>query len=342
MYTYIGCRTTKERNARGLGIRIFDVNEKWIPSTIVDSFDNPSYLITDNNKKFIYAVHGDFDKVSAYKIEEDGNLKFLNMVDSTGKNPVYMVCSTDNRFVFVATLQGGTVATLPRLDDGSLGEAIYTYHLEGIVPDGVSHAHQCILDQSGKYLLVPTQGRGIGYERIWCFAIDEKTGNLELVSTVNAPEGSEPRHLVITKDNKRIYCINEKGNYVSSYDFDSDMGTLSLQQEISSLPEGYTGKGQASAIILSPDQNHLYVTNRLHDSITTYRIDTITGTLEFIDNVSTGKTPRFAMMSPVGDEIWVANEDSDTIQLFSINCDGKLSLKENSIKAESPTCILPI
>ena len=104
MYTYIGCRTTKERNARGLGIRIFDVNEKWISSTIVDSFDNPSYLITDNNKKFIYAVHGDFDKVSAYKIEEDGNLKFLNMVDSTGKNPVYMVCSTDNRFVFVATL----------------------------------------------------------------------------------------------------------------------------------------------------------------------------------------------------------------------------------------------
>lgn len=342
MYTYIGCRTTKERNARGLGIRIFDVNEKWIPSTIVDSFDNPSYLITDNNKKFIYAVHGDFDKVSSYKIEGDGNLTFLNRVDSTGKNPVYMVCSRDNRFVFVATLQGGTVATLPRLADGSLGEAIYTYHLGGIVPDGVSHAHQCILDQSGKYLFVPTQGRGIGYERIWCFAIDEKAGKLELVSTVDAPEGSEPRHLVITKDNKRIYCINEKGNYVSSYDFDSDMGTLSLQQEISSLPEGYTGKGQASAIILSPDQNHLYVTNRLHDSITTYRIDTITGTLEFIDNVSTGKTPRFAMMSPVGDEIWVANEDSDIIQLFSINCDGTLSLNENSIKAESPTCILPI
>lgn len=85
MYTYIGCRTTKERNARGLGIRIFDVNEKWIPSTIVDSFDNPSYLITDNNKKFIYAVHGDFDKVSSYKIEGDGNLTFLNRVDSTGK-----------------------------------------------------------------------------------------------------------------------------------------------------------------------------------------------------------------------------------------------------------------
>lgn len=84
------------------------------------------------------------------------------------------------------------------------------------------------------------------------------------------------------------------------------------------------------------------MTNRLHDSITTYRIDTIIGTLEFIDNVSTGKTPRFAMMSPVGDEIWVANEDSDTIQLFRINCDGTLSLKENSIKAESPTCILPI
>ena len=226
MYTYIGCRTTKERNARGRGIRIFDVNETWVSNNIISTFDNPSYLITDNSKKFIYAVHGDFDKVSSFKIEDDGNLTFLNMVNSTGKNPVYMVCSKDNHFVFVATLQGGTIATLPRLDDGSLGEAIHIYHLEGIIPDGVSHAHQCILDKSGKYLLVPTQGRGVGYERIWCFSIDSKTGQLELVSTVDAPQGSEPRHLVITNDNKRVYCINEKGNYVSYYDFDSDTGTL--------------------------------------------------------------------------------------------------------------------
>ena len=26
MYAYIGCRTTKERNARGKGIRVYEIN----------------------------------------------------------------------------------------------------------------------------------------------------------------------------------------------------------------------------------------------------------------------------------------------------------------------------
>ena len=342
MFAYIGCRTTKERNARGKGIEVYKVSDNtWTHVGTVPTLDNPSYLTLDRTEQFLYTVHGDFNEVSAFKVESDGMLTFINTVKATGKNPVYIVPNITNRFLFVATLQGGTVATLPILEDGSIGEAIHTQPLEGLSPDGVSHAHQCELDQSGNYLLVPTQGRHIGYERIWVFKVNNQDGSLTLVHTVTARSYAEPRHLVISKDNKRVYLINEKGNYVTYYNFDDTTGTLTPVQIVSSLPETYTGEGQASAVVLHPSEDFLYATNRIHESIATYRINKETG---FISNIAwnetLGLTPRFATISTDGNALLVANEDSDTIRIFTINPQsGMLTYSGTTIETGSPTCI---
>jgi len=45
MYAYVGCRTTRERNARGEGIGVFDVEAKTGRLTFVQLLDglvNPS------------------------------------------------------------------------------------------------------------------------------------------------------------------------------------------------------------------------------------------------------------------------------------------------------------
>lgn len=343
MFAYIGCRTTIERNARGKGIEVYRVEDNnWEHLGTVEALDNPSYVILDRSEQYLYAVHGDYNEVSAFKREADGMLTCINTVKATGKNPVFLVPNITNKFVFVATLQGGTIATLPILDNGGLGEATHITLLEGLFPDAVSHAHQCELDKTGNYLFVPTQGRHIGYERIWVYKVNNQDGSLQLVSTTTARSYAEPRHLVVSRDNKRVYLINEKGNYVTYYNFDDSSGVLTPVQIVTSLPETYTGEGQASAIVMHPNEEFLYATNRIHNSIVSYRINKNTGFITHIGwNETLGHTPRFARITPDGNSLLVANEDSDTIRIFDIDrLTGILRYSGKTIKTGSPTCIV--
>lgn len=343
MFAYVGCRTTEHRNAQGKGINVYDVNgHDWKLIQTFPILDNPSYFCLDRNKNYLYTVHGDLNDVSAFKIKEDGTIEHLNTVRAEGKNPVYVVPSINNKFVFVASLQGGAVATLPIQEDGSLGDAIYVAHIAGLTPEGVSHAHQCELDQTGNWLLVPTQGRHIGYERVYVFKVNNDTGELVEHFHIDARTYAEPRTLAVSKDNKRVYLMNEKGNSVTYYRFDDQAGTLEPRQIIPSIPETYTGQGQASAVLISPNQKFLYGTNRIHESVVSYRINEETGFLTTLGyNSVLGLTPRFFMFSPDGEDLIIANEASDTIRIFKADpVTGALTFSGTTIETGSPTTIV--
>ena len=343
-FAYVGCRTTKHRNARGKGISFYKVDAQgnWNLAEITPILENPSYLSFDNTRNYLYTVHGDFNEVSAFKVQDDGHLKLLNTVRAQGKNPVYLTPSKNNKFMFVASLQGGAVATLPIKTDGNLGEAISVEHMEGLTETGVSHAHQCLLDKTGNYLLVPSQGRGIGYERVWVFKVDNETGKLSRACIVEARTYAEPRHIGLSPDNKRAYLVNEKGNYVTYYDFDDQTGKLTARQIISCLPEDYTGQGQASASLVHPNGKFVYASNRIHESLAAFKVNQITGFLSLIGYVSNeGKTPRFMCFNEDATEIIVANEDSDTIKFFAINQEtGELKYTGKTIETGSPTSVI--
>lgn len=116
-YAYVGCRTTKQRNARGEGLAVYriDGDGSWNQIQCLFVEDNPSFQCLDLEKKFLYSVHGDLTKVSSYRIQEDGTLVHLNTIDIGGKNPVDITVDKANRNVIVATLQGGTLYTIARL-----------------------------------------------------------------------------------------------------------------------------------------------------------------------------------------------------------------------------------
>ena len=62
--------------------------------------------------------------VSAFAINRaDGKLKLLNTVRSGGAGPTYVSVHPSGRFVLVANYFGGSVAVLPILPDGRLGDA---------------------------------------------------------------------------------------------------------------------------------------------------------------------------------------------------------------------------
>ena len=120
-FAYVGCRTTKERGARGKGISVYRVTENgWEPVQILEGMVNPSYLCLDRQGKTLYAVHGDFSQVSACRVAEDGTLAYLNTVGTHGTNPVHLSLDHTGKWLFVANLQTGGVSVIPVREDGSL------------------------------------------------------------------------------------------------------------------------------------------------------------------------------------------------------------------------------
>lgn len=69
-----------------------------------------------------------------------------------------------------------------------------------------------------------------------------------------------------------VYIVNEQGNTVTAHRFDQQRGTLAIFQNISTLPQGYTGGGYTAHVELHPNGQWLYASNRGHDSIVGFKL----------------------------------------------------------------------
>lgn len=344
-YAYVGCRTTKERNARGKGIKVFEIEQdgSWKLIQTVENLVNPSYLCKDQSGKFLYTIHGDYSEMSSFSIEEKtGKLTYINTVSTEGTNPVHLTVDKNNRFIYVANLQTGTVAVIPRKEDGSLGELKQLYKIDGKEDGTISHPHQVMQDKSGNYLVVSCQGRKQGFGQVDVFRIHHETGELEKTCVVKSREIAEPRHFVFHENNVWCYGVNEKDYSVTYYHFDEIEGTLKPKQILPTLPDTYTGDGWASGIIMSQDGKYIIVSNRKHDSITSFQIQEKTGMLKYCDCIKTGGgQPRFITLDADDKHILAANELSDTITQFSLDeSNGMLQCTGKVIQSESPVCVI--
>ncbi len=346
-YAYVGCRTTKKRNARGKGISIYRVDDagKWTLEQIVpmeNGLVNPSFLCFDRTGNFLYTIHGDESQISAYRVDAGGRLSYINTVSTEGENPVHLSIDKTNRWIFVANLQTGTVSVIPRREDGSLEEMKVQYTIPGNEEGTVSHPHQVQQDGSGKYLLVSCQGRKLGFGQVNVFSIDAEQGVLEKTCTVRSREIAEPRHMVFHPGNAWCYGVNEKDYSVTYYHFDAEKGELTPKQILPTLPDTYTGDGWASGIIISSDGKYVIVSNRKHDSVTSFAVDQTTGKLSYCDCVKTGGgQPRYIVWDEVRNLIVAANETTDTIAEIELDQKtGKMTRREAMIPTESPVCVI--
>lgn len=344
-YAYVGCRTTRERNARGEGLKVYEISDKdgaWKELQCLSIEENPSYQAFDNNREFLYSVHGDIDKVSSYRIMADGTLSHLNTVSIGGRNPVFITPDQTNRYLLVATLQGGALYCLKRNPDGSIGDIVSKVAYEGREEGQISFVHQCIWDQSKQYLAAPAQGRLQGYGQVRIFRFDSSDGSLVQTCRIHAREHAEPRHIAFHPNNRYAYMMNEKDNTMSYFGFDEKSGVLEPRQILPSLPDTYTGDGQASAAIVDPSGRILIGSNRIHESLVLYRINQETGYLTTLGFVPVlGKTPRFITFNEDGSRLYAANEDSDTIVEMKLDADtGLVTFTGQVIHTESPVCII--
>src|SRR3954471_331166 len=117
----------------GRGIHLFRVdraNGAMTPAGIHESGTSPSGLVLNADGTRLYSANetdrageGKEGTVTAYAIDRaDGHLTPLNTVRSGGAGPTHVSVHPSGRFLLVANYFGGSVAVLPILPDGRLGE----------------------------------------------------------------------------------------------------------------------------------------------------------------------------------------------------------------------------
>jgi 6-phosphogluconolactonase len=313
---------------------------------------NPSFLTLAPDRRHLYAVnevdayHGEKSgSISSFVLEGDsGKLKPINIVSSTGGSPCNIAVDFTGKAVFVANYGGGSAASFRVLRNGALSEAVSKFQFSGhgANPERQAgpHAHCTTVSPDNRYLLV----NDLGLDRISVYHLDPLTARL----TANDPAfyealpGSGPRSFSFHPSGRWAYSLNEITSTLDALAWDSERGTLTRMQNISTLPEGFTGSNTAATVAVDAAGRFLYASNRGDNSVAVFSIDDREGTLKAVQHVDCGgKSPRHFTLDPGNQWLLVANQDSSNIVVFARNArSGHLTPTGNQYPLSSPVCLV--
>jgi len=289
---------------------------KLTPQAEVSVPGGPFTLAISPDRKFLYAGCRGTPQLFSFQINQANGELTQNGTISLESWPVYINTDRKGKYVLSAYYQGAHAGVHPIGDDGSVGGA----PIEWLATATGAHAMQT--DPTNSYAFVPHIA-GNGPNAIFQFRFDENTGRL----TPNSPARMEPeeflgpRHFCFHPYLDILYFSNEQDCSVSGYLLDTDTGTLSLFQTITTLPEGYTEKNTCSQIQISASGRFLYAPNRGHDSIACFSIDISTGQLTATGRVASEARPNALCLDPQDKFLFSAGQDSGRMASFSVNQD---------------------
>lgn len=345
MFAYVGCRTTRERNARGRGITLLYCDGgAWSVRDTVESYANPSWLLMGAGGRMLYSVHGDFGDVSSFARDADtGQLTFARRVDCKGRNPVHLIQSPDHRSLYCANYATGTIGRLPLTQQAEAMAASRIVPLPaGQGPNRKEqngpHPHQLVISPCGQALLVPDKGG----DRVLIYGLgaDGTISDVPL-SVFHARAGAGPRHLVFHPKRPVVYLVGELDSTVITLDWDSAAKRLSPRDRTTTLPRSYCGENSAAAIDITPDGAWLFVTNRGHDSIAIFGVTDGAPPDLFRIIRTGGAVPRFMTLDPSARALWLAHEATDDILIVPVDDFAALDWgSRQKLAVPSPTSVV--
>ena len=314
---------------------------------------NPSFLAIAPNQKFVYSVGELIDAngkkggaVNAYAIDDaTGDLKLLNQQSSVGGGPCHISVDRTGKTALIANYGGGSAVALPIHPDGKLGEASGFVQHKGYdtVKDRplTPHAHSVNVDAGNRFAFVAD----LGLDKVLVYKLDPEKSTITANDppAASVPAGSGPRHFAFHPSGKYAYVINESLLTVTAFQYDADKGVLAPQQTITTLPEGVTDrKGMSTAEVqVHPSGKFLYGSNRGHNSIAIFSIDSTTGKLTPVGHQGQGiKTPRNFGVDPTGHYLLAANQGGDSVIVFRIHqTTGQLEPNDSTVSVGAPVCV---
>ena len=326
---FIGSYTRKKSK----GIRKFSFNTEKFEIENFYEVDDPTYLALNEEGTILYASIRDKADHGVLSI----NLK-TGIVDKVLHEKENTPChiSLMENYLLATNYHDGNL-DLYALEDEMVRRRLASIKHEGCGPiekrQESSHLHFALKNPHNEDILACD----LGTDKVYIYKLAEDT--LEKKGDILLPPGSGPRHLTFLKKAKVVYVFSELSSEIFVYDFRS--GEYCLKQVMKTLPENFHGENTGAAIRLTPDNKFLYVSNRGHDSISSFRVKD-NHLLEKIETVSSeGDHPRDFNITPDGEFLLIANMISHNLTLYKIDRDtGKLTLLKKDIDTPEPVSIV--
>ncbi|NOQ91605.1 MAG: beta-propeller fold lactonase family protein, partial [Flavobacteriaceae bacterium] len=277
--------------------------------------------------------------VESFSINGD-SLTSINKSSSGGAHPCFV---TTNKFDFIlaANYSSGNIGLLKLNNKGELSDLLDVQQHTG---KGVNdrqksaHAHSVWFDSDDLNII----SIDLGTNDLWFSKLD----TLEQKLIPNSPEkismlsGAGPRHLTFHPNKKWIYVVNELDCTITLLQ-KKENGKYEIINSVSTLPIGFNEPNTCADIHTSTDGKFIYVSNRGHNSIAIFEVNSLNGFLKLIGHEATlGNSPRNFSLSPNDEFLLVANQLTNNIVAFKRNKKTGLLKFTHQIEAPTPVCIL--
>lgn len=338
---YVGTYT--KGDSKGVYTFTLDTDEKKIQDVkLAATLENPTYVTVSQDNRFLYSVikEGETGGVAAYEIDsQTGDLKALNSMVSDGASPCHVSVNKANTQVVTANYHKGTIELNSINSESGRIESIQSVVAhEGSGPherQEKPHTHFSGFTPDEKYVVAVD----LGIDQLITYEIQEE--GLKEVTRLSVKPGSGPRHIAFHPNGKHAYIMTELSNEVIALSYDSNNGSFTELQYISTIPGDFTDNSQGSAIHISKDGKFVYVSNRGHNSIAVFQVDETSGNLTLVERVSSGGDwPRDFVFDPTEKFLVGSNQESSNLVLYSRDSDtGKLTLLDSDITVPYPVCV---
>jgi 6-phosphogluconolactonase len=271
----------------------------------------PGALTTDPKRRFLFASLRAEGRLASFRIDPtSGRLTPVSVVPA-GADPAHLSTDRTGTFLFTAYYVAAKVTVHRIGSDGTLPEK----PLQTVKTDDKAHA--IVPDPSNRFVFVPHTGPNV----IFQFAFHAEKGRLNAgtVPRLRTGEKTGPRHLVFHPTRSIAYVINEQGSSVTTYALDGEAGTLKPLQTVSTLPKDFRETNATAEIKLHPTGRFLYASNRGHDSIAMFAVDSKSGMLTSLGQEATERTPRSFDIDPSGKFLYAAGESSGKLACYRID-----------------------
>ncbi|SFS62901.1 lactonase family protein [Saccharopolyspora flava] len=300
LMTFIGSYTSSQPAGRGVDVAMRDMNGVLAPSGTLDGVADASFFAWSPDHKFLYVTNeqpqGSITAIDVSTHEP----RIINTAPSGGNAPTHLSVHPDGEYVLTAHYGDGTVAVHRRNPDGGIGENTALVRHPGAEP----HAHQVLVDPSGKWVV----SVDLGADSVFVHAFD--AGKLTQHQQLALPAGTGPRHLVFK--GTTAYLVAELNSTITVLGWDPEAGNLTAGQVISSRAPEAAGENFPAEIVISRDGKFVYATNRGDDTVAVFAVND--GQLTFHSAApSGGNWPRHCALDPEETSLFVANQRAGTI-----------------------------
>lgn len=330
---------------KGMSLLKFDpATDGFVTVRTFQAVENASFALYDEKTGRLY-VTDEIESagfVGGYGLSKDfKTLKPLGVQPSQAGAPCYLALSPDKTRLAVANYFGDVVAVFaidPKTGAIRPGPQVLHAAGEPKAAFAAGHAHWVQWSPEGDRVYVSD----LGHDEIRAYPYDAKTGVVGAPTTAaKLPKGSGPRHMAFHPGGRFAYGVTEFGNTVTTFARQPD-GSLSALQTLPTLPADFAGKNQAAHLTINAAGSVLYMSNRGHNSIASFRIGA-DGTLTPLQTIATGGDwPRFFLLDEADKRLFVAHQNSNDIAVFHVEADGMLTATSKRFEISKPVMLVPV